>query len=589
MDLENNPLTKLILVAVKEINLVKSQKVNLLLALFMSLLVMGSLVMSFGNINGISDVRVGVAFAPAAADNGKELIAQIKELDSEGQLELTQYGSLLELKSAMVKKQAIVGLYVEQVKPNHQVVVKVIVDNSNVVTAGLFKQLITSKIDTISAIGTRQVVSSVWGEVENIAQQINDQKKQLDDFTLQLNEAKTKLDKLRGDLNQFDVQRGKTALTQKRQSITAIQGKVDSFSSDLDEIDAEIKFNLGEIDSIRNQIQALTNEGVPQSTIAPVLSKLNEYDSKLSSAQDKVNTARNSIAFFKGELQNGSVELAELDVSLNAFANTLDESRQMIETAETARVEVGQKLAVSKEVLEGLELTLEKVAELDKDFVLQPIILNPVQGEGLYQATYLERIIPIGLALVLFLVCVLLTSISFVLEKNEGVHARMLLSSTSPLITVGGKILGQVIFGTILGVLTIVLGIVLLPLATGGVPLHFSISIDLVIGIMVMTFSFVCLGLLIAQFAKTQSTAVLGALLVILPLFFLSGAIIPLDFVNPVVQTFSKWLPLTIAITVFQEILIKGTLIEGILIELGGLIIVGLVMAAYCVTRRDWE
>jgi hypothetical protein len=110
-------------------------------------------------------------------------------------------------------------------------------------------------------------------------------------------------------------------------------------------------------------------------------------------------------------------------------------------------------------------------------------------------------------------------------------------------------------------------------------------ALEIAIAIAITSFSFISLGLFITNFAKTQSTAVLGSLILILPMIFLSGTILPLQLMNPVLQIVSEFLPLTAA-----NILLSGALIKGIpLIEMAKqvaiLLIPGIVLTAFSIKK----
>lgn len=586
---QNMGPVKLFFVAKKELDLIRSQKINLLLAFFMAALVMGSLVLSFGNISGLGGVQVGVAANEGAGITAQDLIGQINEIDQSGQIQLVSFANLDDMRLGIARKEVIVGILIEEKRPNGQLVVKVLYDNTNVLTAGLFRQLASSRLDAISAISTREVISQVWDQFAGIDETVSGQDQQIDDFILKLEESKSDLDKLREDMKKFDPATAKSALIEKRQSIASIETKIDGFEKDLEETANLLNENEDDARQARDWAKQALAVSPSDPNLQQVAAKTETIYQQIIDMQAKVEQAKDDIGFFKEELASGKNDLVELDDSIDAFSTSLQDANHVLTTAEASRIEVGQKLRDSKVALGELGDLLKQLAAIDKDFVLQPVIQNPREGMGLYEATYLERIIPIGLALVLFLICVLLTSISFVLEKAEGTHSRLLLSKTSPLIVYGGKMLGQLGFGVVLGHLTLLIGVLLLPLVTKGAPLHITFSVELFAAITLICFAFISIGLLIAHFSKNQNTAILGSLLIILPLFFLSGAIIPLDLVSPLIQGFARFLPLTIGVTILQEILIKQTALLDLWPEMVRLLVPSILMMGFVVWKRKVE
>jgi ABC-2 type transport system permease protein len=72
------------------------------------------------------------------------------------------------------------------------------------------------------------------------------------------------------------------------------------------------------------------------------------------------------------------------------------------------------------------------------------------------------------------------------------------------------------------------------------------------------TLAFMSIGLLVGSFAKTQQAATAIANLIILPMAFLGGAFIPLDFAPAWLQDTSYVMPLRYLVTGMQDVMARG-------------------------------
>src|SRR5262249_42816756 len=95
------------------------------------------------------------------------------------------------------------------------------------------------------------------------------------------------------------------------------------------------------------------------------------------------------------------------------------------------------------------------------------------------------------------------------------------------------------------------------------------------------TLAFMSIGLLVGSFAKTQQAATAIANLIILPMAFLGGAFIPLDFAPDWVRQASYVMPLRYLVTGMQDVMARGegpsAALPAIGILLGFTLVVGLV------------
>jgi ABC-2 type transport system permease protein len=103
------------------------------------------------------------------------------------------------------------------------------------------------------------------------------------------------------------------------------------------------------------------------------------------------------------------------------------------------------------------------------------------------------------------------------------------------------------------------------------------------------TLAFLSIGLLAGAIAKTEEAAALITNLVILPMAFLSGAFVPLDFSPKWVQTIAEIFPLKHLVTGVQDVLVRGKGPASVLPELGILLAFAIVLSTIAIRAFSWE
>jgi ABC-2 type transport system permease protein len=103
------------------------------------------------------------------------------------------------------------------------------------------------------------------------------------------------------------------------------------------------------------------------------------------------------------------------------------------------------------------------------------------------------------------------------------------------------------------------------------------------------TLAFLSIGLLAGAIAKTEEAAALITNLVVLPMAFLSGAFVPLDFSPHWVRVVANVFPLKHLVTGTQDVLVRGKGPASVLPELGILLAFAVVLAAIAVKAFRWE
>lgn len=161
--------------------------------------------------------------------------------------------------------------------------------------------------------------------------------------------------------------------------------------------------------------------------------------------------------------------------------------------------------------------------------------------------------VPGLLALLLIMICALLTSITITREKEMGTMEQILVSPVKANEIIIGKVLPYIGISILVGALILVIGIILF-----GVPFNGSYTLLFLLSTLYIITA-LSLGLMISTIASTQQVAMMIALIAtLLPTMFLSGFIFPLSAMPKILQIISYIIPARYYLMIVRGVLIKG-------------------------------
>ena len=161
--------------------------------------------------------------------------------------------------------------------------------------------------------------------------------------------------------------------------------------------------------------------------------------------------------------------------------------------------------------------------------------------------------VPGVMALVLMLICVMMTAVSIVREKETGTMEILLVSPFNPLLVILSKAVPYLFLSLINLTVILLLSVTLLELPiNGSLFLLFAESTLLII-------TALSLGLLISNVAKSQQTAMLISLMgLMLPTMLFTGFMFPIENMPYPLQLLSNIVPSKWYYIIVKSIMIKG-------------------------------
>ena len=190
--------------------------------------------------------------------------------------------------------------------------------------------------------------------------------------------------------------------------------------------------------------------------------------------------------------------------------------------------------------------------------------------------------VPGVMALVLMLVCVMMTSISIVREKELGTMEVLLVSPFKPIFVIVAKAVPYLILS-----LVNIISILLLSVFVLDMPIMGSITLLLAESTLFII-TCLALGLLISVIAETQQTAMAGSMMsMMLPTMLLSGFIFPIENMPVFMQILSNFVPSRWYYIIVKAVMLKGLGFTAIWKET--LILAGMTVVLIFVTLKKFK
>ena len=165
--------------------------------------------------------------------------------------------------------------------------------------------------------------------------------------------------------------------------------------------------------------------------------------------------------------------------------------------------------------------------------------------------------VPGVMAFILLIICVLMTAIAIVREKESGTLEVLLASPMKPHIMILAKAIPYFILSMVILISILILSVTVLDLPIkGNLLLLFAISIIFII-------TNLLIGIVISILTETQQTAMLISLVgTMLPTLMLSGFMFPVENMPLMLQIISNIIPAKWYYEIVKNIMIKGTGLE---------------------------
>ncbi len=163
-----------------------------------------------------------------------------------------------------------------------------------------------------------------------------------------------------------------------------------------------------------------------------------------------------------------------------------------------------------------------------------------------------DFIVPGLVAVVMMMICALLTSVTMARERENGTLEQILVSPVRPFETVAGKIAPYIVIALADSVLIIAFSMLVF-----GVPFRGDGALLLAASLAFVTCA-LGIGLFISSVARTQQVAMMASMVgTFLPSFLLSGFIFPLASLPKILQAVSYLVPAKYFLVIIRGVMLK--------------------------------
>ena len=167
--------------------------------------------------------------------------------------------------------------------------------------------------------------------------------------------------------------------------------------------------------------------------------------------------------------------------------------------------------------------------------------------------------IPGVVALILMLICAMMTSLTIAKEKEMGTMDLLLVSPLPPMLIILGKVVPYVVLSFLSALMVFAMGKYIFD-----VPILGSLSLLLILCVLYLMVA-LALGVLISTKSDSQQTAMMSSLFTLLmPTMLLSGFIFPIASMPLLLQYISAIIPAKYFILIEKAIMLKGAGWEAI-------------------------
>ena len=213
----------------------------------------------------------------------------------------------------------------------------------------------------------------------------------------------------------------------------------------------------------------------------------------------------------------------------------------------------------------------------------QPLQIVP-EVQMLYNPELLgaPNFIPGVMALVLMLVCTMMTSVAIVKEKELGTMEILLVSPFKPLYIIIAKLTPNLLISIVNFFIIIILSSVFLDLQVKGSLLLLTFCSILFI------LTSLSIGLLISIGAKTQQAAMMGSLMgMMLPTMLLTGFLFPVENMPVALQLLANFVPSRWYFIIVKQVMLKGLGIASVWKET--LILLGMCVGLFAISLNRFK
>jgi len=334
-------------------------------------------------------------------------------------------------------------------------------------------------------------------------------------------------------------------------SLEANKQNLAKLKSDVEETDLTLdvaSINTSAVDNAVDRVKNSSN--VSKNTLRPITNALDDLEMDLAVVRAAMNSAK--------ELQENSQK------AISSSLNNLDSQVTSMRVAKTSTDE--------------LLASIEGISVTDASKIVSPIktSIETVTGES----THLNNMFPTLIVIVIMFVSIIIASGMVVKEKNDKAYFRNYITPTGDSIFVLGTYLTNII-------LIIIQLVVICAVAAYFNPVIIPYLAHLGLVLLLITTTFISLGIFIGYLFNSEETATLGAISITSIFLFFSNTILPIEALPEYIRKVIDYSPFIISESIIKKMIMFGApitqFLESIYILAG--ISVGFILLSWAIRK----
>lgn len=326
-----------------------------------------------------------------------------------------------------------------------------------------------------------------------------------------------------------------------------------------------------EMASLRGLNATLQNTSVSLADYATAVSAAKNGTATLEGMETALDDAAGALDSLNASFSSARVQVSELEALLADMNST---SVQIEGTLDAALAQASSAEAL----IASLETTVAKQTGKDPALIASPLSVN-VEAQYV-RPSFVDFIMPQVISVSLLLSCLLLGSVSLVRERTRKTMIRALLAPNGLVNLVAGKI------ATLLLLSFMQIAMILLVAS-----LMFGVKMPndwalLLWGTAISSLVLSSIGVLIGFYARGETAAIQGCLLIAIPMLFLGNIVFSPDLLPAYTQVLQQLLPLAHVTSIFKVVLITGGNPAADVMALLTYFILLVALLAYVVVKR---
>ena len=334
-----------------------------------------------------------------------------------------------------------------------------------------------------------------------------------------------------------------TIITQLTQTSSELQLSRDEVIS-TQQKNSDLRTKVGELEV------NIINMNVNFSEVDLIITEINNETDKLEADFNttKFNKLENLVEAMSAEINN---------------FNALDASKtNSLSKVSEINIDLGNsniQLQNIRDTTDSIITRIDAIAVTDVDSIVSPIktVTKPISKEE----THINYLFPTLIMMVVMFVSILLSSITVIREKTSSAFFRNFISPTNSVVFIFATYLTNILI--VILQLAIVFGVMM-----SFNPALSSTLINISIALLVITTTFILLGMILGYVFSSEETATIGSISLGTILLFFSNTIIPLETLPTGFRQIANYNIFVIGESIIRKLILFESSLKGILSEL---------------------